>query len=50
VASLKRKTAQPEENISNIVSFINEIDNKGVISDEELTHFHRELEKFYEFA
>ena len=50
VASLKRKTAQPEEDINNIVSFINDIDDKEIISDEELTRFHKELEKFYEFA
>ncbi|MFI5185920.1 MAG: DUF4350 domain-containing protein [Chitinophagales bacterium] len=47
IVSLQTKTAQPETNIRNIVSFINNIDEKEIITDEQLSGFHKELEEFY---
>ncbi len=47
---LHKKTAQPERNIRKIVSFINNIEETNVVSDEELADFHKELEEFYKVA
>ena len=47
ITSLCRKTAQPEHNIREIVSFINNIDVSGEIADAQLADFHKELEEFY---
>jgi uncharacterized protein DUF4350 len=45
--SLCRKTAQPENNIREIVSFINNIDEVDEIADTQLADFHKKLEEFY---
>ena len=50
IVSLQQKTDQPEANIRKIVFFINNIDEKDVIGDEELADFHKELEEFYKAA
>ena len=50
IASLQRKTAQPENNIRKIVSFISNIDEAETIDDEKLAEFHKELEEFYKIA
>jgi hypothetical protein len=47
ISSLRRKTAQPENNIREIISFINNIDGADEIGDERLADFHRKLEEFY---
>jgi len=47
ITSLGRKTAQPENNIREIISFINNIDETDVIADEQLADFHKKLEEFY---
>ncbi len=47
VVSLQRKTGQPENNISKIVSFINKLDEEEKINNEQLAGFHKELEEFY---
>ncbi|HEY2722373.1 MAG TPA: hypothetical protein VGI82_11640 [Chitinophagaceae bacterium] len=47
IAVLQRKTAQPENNVREIISFINNIDGLQVISDEQLLQFHEKLEDFY---
>ncbi len=47
VTSLQRKTAQPENNIREIISFINNIDGADEIPDEQLADFHKKLEEFY---
>jgi hypothetical protein len=47
ITSLGRKTAQPENNIREIVSFINNIDETGEMADEHLADFHKKLEEFY---
>lgn len=44
---LQRKTGQAENNIRKITSHINNIDEKAVITDEQLADFHKELEEFY---
>jgi predicted nucleic acid-binding protein len=48
ISSLRRKTAQPVDNIKNIVSFINNMEDADEITDERLADFHKELEEFYE--
>jgi hypothetical protein len=50
IVSLQRKTAQPENNIRKIISFINNIDGAETIDDEKLAEFHKELEEFYKVA
>jgi hypothetical protein len=45
--SLCTKTAQPENNTREIVSFINNIDESDEIADVQLADFHRKLEEFY---
>ena len=47
IISLQRKTAQPENNLREIISFINNIDEADEIADEQLADFHRKLEEFY---
>ena len=47
ITSLGRKTAQPENNIREIISFINNIDETDEIADEQLADFHKKLEEFY---
>ena len=47
ITSLGRKTAQPENNIREIISFINNIDETDEIADERLADFHKKLEEFY---
>jgi len=47
ITSLGRKTAQPENNIREIVSFINKIDEADEIPDDQLADFHKKLEEFY---
>ena len=47
ITSLGRKTAQPENNIREIISFINNIDETDEIADEQLAGFHKRLEDFY---
>jgi len=47
ITSLQRKTAQPEKNIREIISFINNIDETDEIVDEQLAGFHKRLEEFY---
>ena len=47
VKSLGRKTARPENDIREIVSFIANIDETGEITDEQLADFHKKLEEFY---
>jgi len=47
IISLQRKTAQPEKNIREIISFINNIDETDEIADEQLAGFHKRLEDFY---
>ena len=47
ITSLGRKTAQPENNIREIISFINNIDETGEMADEHLADFHKKLEEFY---
>ena len=47
ITSLGRKTAQPENNIREIISFINNIDETEEIGDEQLADFHKKLEEFY---
>lgn len=47
ITSLRRKTAQAENNIREIISFINNIDEADEIGDEQLADFHRKLEEFY---
>jgi hypothetical protein len=47
IIALQRKTGQPENNIREIVSFINNMDIEETISDEQLAAFHKELEEFY---
>ena len=47
VLALRQKTTQPENNIRRIVSFINNIDARGNIADNELSDFHKALEEFY---
>lgn len=44
------KSGQSEENIQGIVSFINDSDQADVISDKQLTGFHKQLEDFYKNA
>jgi len=50
IKALKRKTAQPDENIRKIVSFINDIEKTEIINDQELAAFHKELEEFYKIG
>ena len=47
IDSLERKTAQQENNIRKIVSFMNNIEEAEMISDKQLADFHKELEEFY---
>jgi hypothetical protein len=47
VKSLGRKTAQPENDIREIISFIANIDETGEITDGHLADFHKKLEEFY---
>ena len=47
INSLGRKTAQPENNIREIISFINNIDDTDEIADGQLAEFHKKLEEFY---
>lgn len=47
VIALQRKTGQSEDNIKKIVSFIQDMYQKELISDEQLAGFHKELEEFY---
>ena len=47
ITSLCRKTAQPENNTREIVSFINNIDESDEIADVQLAEFHKKLEEFY---
>jgi hypothetical protein len=47
ITALGRKTAQPENNIREIISFINNIDETGEMADEHLADFHKKLEEFY---
>ena len=47
IISLQIKTAQPENNIREIISFINNIDETDEIADERLADFHKKLEEFY---
>src|SRR5262249_2411564 len=47
IMSLGRKTAQPGDNIMEIVSFINNIDETDEIADPQLADFHKKLEEFY---
>ncbi len=50
IQALHYKTGIEEAEISNIVSFINEIDHRPSISDKQLTVFHKQLESFYKKA
>jgi hypothetical protein len=50
IGSLQRKTAEPENNIRKIVSFINYMDKEEIINDEQLADFHKHLEEFYKLA
>jgi hypothetical protein len=47
VRTLQMKSGQSEENIQQIVSFINNLDHNESISDKQLTGFHKQLEEFY---
>lgn len=47
IQALRYKTGVEETAIRNIVSFIREMDQVPVISDKQLTVFHKQLEKFY---
>lgn len=47
ITSLGRKTAQLENNIREIISFINNIDETDEIADQQLADFHKKLEEFY---
>jgi Domain of unknown function (DUF4350) len=47
IISLQGKTAQPENNIREIISFINNIDEADEIADGQLADFHKKLEEFY---
>ena len=47
IISLQIKTAQPENNIREIISFINNIDEADEIADGQLADFHKKLEEFY---
>jgi hypothetical protein len=47
ITALHRKTAQPENNIREIVSFINNIESAEEIADQQLADFHKKLEEFY---
>jgi hypothetical protein len=47
IDALERKTAQQENNIRKIVSFMNNIEEAEMISDKQLADFHKELEEFY---
>jgi hypothetical protein len=50
VKTLQMKSGQPEENIHEIVSFISNSDQAEVVSDKQLTGFHKQLEEFYRNA
>ena len=47
IKSLVRKTAQPESDVREIISFIANIEETGEISDGQLADFHKKLEEFY---
>ena len=50
IKTLHMKSGQPEENINEIVSFINQLDQAEVVPDKQLTGFHKQLEEFYKNA
>ena len=50
IKNLQFKTGCEESGIRGIVSFIKYIDDAPVISDDELTDFHKQLESFYKKA
>ena len=50
IKMLHMKSGQPEENIAEIVSFINQLDQADVVPDKQLTGFHKQLEEFYKNA
>jgi uncharacterized protein DUF4350 len=47
IESLVRKTAQPESDVREIISFIANIDEADEIGDGQLADFHKKLEEFY---
>lgn len=46
--NLHYKTGYPEQEIAQLVRFINDLDGLPAISDSQLTHFHKQLELFYQ--
>jgi hypothetical protein len=47
VKRLAYRTGYPRESLQDIVSYIRELPMKGHVPDDELNHFHRQLEAFY---
>ncbi|HJW15699.1 MAG TPA: DUF4350 domain-containing protein [Flavisolibacter sp.] len=45
---LAHKTGYPEQEITLLVGFINDLDDLPALSDGQLTHFHKQLELFYQ--
>lgn len=50
IHSLHIKSGFPEENIKEIVSFINYLEGPNYVNDEQLIAFHKKLEEFYKSA
>jgi hypothetical protein len=48
IRSLQIKSGYPENDINEIVSFINYLDDSNAISDDQLIAFHKKLESFYQ--
>jgi hypothetical protein len=48
IQSLHYKSGYPLEKLNSIVSFINDLDQQGQISEKQLASFHRQLELFYQ--
>ena len=46
--NLHFKTGYPEQDIVQLVEFINDLDGLPALSDSQLIHFHKQLELFYQ--
>ena len=48
IQALHFKSAYPEHNIRDIISFINGLEAHPAVNEDQLAHFHKQLELFYQ--